>query len=69
VLAEFSQQWTRGNKDILPTVPVGKPSRQIDYVLFRPAAQWKVVEARVLDEAVASDQRAILAVLELSGQS
>jgi endonuclease/exonuclease/phosphatase family metal-dependent hydrolase len=49
----------------LPTIPSAKPARQIDYVLFRPAARWRVVEVRVLDEPVASDHRPVLAVLEL----
>ena len=49
----------------MPTVPVGKPTRQIDFILVRPAARWKVIETKVLDEAVASDHRAIFAILEL----
>ncbi len=49
----------------LPTFPVKEPTRQIDFVLFRPAGRWKVIEARVLDEAVASDHRPIVAILEL----
>lgn len=50
----------------LPTFPATGPNRQIDYVLFRPAERWKVVETRVIDEPVASDHRPILAVLELT---
>jgi len=50
----------------LPTVPVEKPNRQIDFILFHPADRWKVVEVRVLEEAMASDHRPILAVLELA---
>lgn len=57
--------WTRSNRDILPTIPVGKPTRQIDYVLYRPATRWRVIDTQVLDEAVASDHRPLLAVLEL----
>jgi endonuclease/exonuclease/phosphatase family metal-dependent hydrolase len=57
--------WTRSNTDILPTIPVGKPARQIDYVLYRPASRWRVIDTQVLDEAVASDHRPLLAVLEL----
>lgn len=64
-LKEFAKKWMRTNKTILPTIPVKKPSRQIDYVLIRPESRWKVIETKVLSEAVASDHRAILAVLEL----
>jgi len=64
-LRRFSTAWTRANEKVLPTVPVDQPTRQIDFILFRPAERWKVIEVRVLDEAVASDHRAIFAVLEL----
>jgi len=46
------------------TIPVDRPSRQIDFVLSRPLDRWKVVEVKVLDEAVASDHRPILAVID-----
>lgn len=49
----------------LLTIPVAKPARQIDWILFRPASRWRVREVRVLDEAVASDHRPIFAVLDL----
>ena len=64
VLDRFRNDWTLANSDPLPTVPVDEPRRQIDFVLFRPTSNWRTVEARVLDEAVASDHRAILVVLE-----
>jgi endonuclease/exonuclease/phosphatase family metal-dependent hydrolase len=48
----------------LPTIPARRPVRQLDYVLYRPAAAWKVIEVRVLDEPVASDHRPIFVVLE-----
>ncbi len=64
-LDQFKTTWTRTNPKPLPTVPVDQPTRQIDFILFRPANRWTVVKTRVLDEAVASDHRAILSVLEL----
>lgn len=63
---ELFKDWSNAiGEDPLPTYPAAKPTRQIDYILFRPAARWRVVEARVLDEAIASDHRPLLAVLEL----
>jgi endonuclease/exonuclease/phosphatase family metal-dependent hydrolase len=47
------------------TFPAGKPAKQIDYVLYRPAGRFRAVEAKVIAEAVASDHRPVLAVLEL----
>lgn len=64
VLKRFAQEWSRTNEQALPTVPVGRPTRQIDFILVRPAARWNVREVRVLDEKVASDHRPILAILE-----
>jgi endonuclease/exonuclease/phosphatase family metal-dependent hydrolase len=65
VLARLSEKWQNASDEETATVPVGKPRRQIDYVLFRPANRWRVVEVSVLDERVASDHRPLLAVLEL----
>jgi endonuclease/exonuclease/phosphatase family metal-dependent hydrolase len=57
-----------GDGQTLPTIPVVTPKRQIDYVLYRPAARWKVVSVEVIDEQVASDHRPLLAVFELAGE-
>lgn len=61
-------RWTSANATPLPTIPVDKPRQQIDFVLFTPAQRWKVIDVRVLDEAIASDHRAIFAELELTGE-
>lgn len=47
-----------------PTWPSDQPRRKIDYVFFRPADGWRVVEQQVVDEPVASDHRPLLVVLE-----
>jgi endonuclease/exonuclease/phosphatase family metal-dependent hydrolase len=65
VLKQFLTAWSETAPQPLPTIPVEKPERQIDYVLVRPAGRWKVIEAKVLDESVASDHRPLLVVLEL----
>lgn len=64
-LKTLRNEWQLTNEKELPTIPVDKPTQQIDFVLARPAARWRVVEVKVLDEAVASDHRAVLAVIEL----
>ncbi len=61
----FFQQWERTCRREQPTVPVARPSRQIDYILVRPQGRWRVVETKVLAEEVASDHRPLLVVLEL----
>lgn len=47
----------------LPTYPSDKPAQRIDYILGHPKDSWKVIEFRVLVEAVASDHRPVVAVL------
>lgn len=60
-LRTFESVWQRANQDVLPTIPVTQPTRQIDFVLFQPTASWRVGNVRVLTEAVASDHRGVLA--------
>ncbi len=67
-LTRLETVWKRTNGEAMPTIPVGKPSRQIDFILFHPADRWRVIQTRVLDEAVASDHRAILSLLELRAE-
>jgi len=43
-----------------PTWPSDEPRVRIDYVLFRPPGAWRVVEAKVIDENIASDHRPLL---------
>ena len=45
--------------------PGRSTDRQIDYIFVRPKARWTLVETRVLAEAMASDHRAIFAIIEL----
>ncbi|MBM3782885.1 MAG: endonuclease [Acidobacteria bacterium] len=65
VLSVLSEKWGTSTAAESPTVPVDTPKKQIDFILFRPKKGWEVVEARVLEEAVASDHRPLLAVLRL----
>ncbi|QDV47636.1 Endonuclease/Exonuclease/phosphatase family protein [Stieleria neptunia] len=64
-LARLQESWTSVNEEPLPTIPVARPARQIDFILCRPETRWRVIETRVLDEAVASDHRAIFSLVEL----
>jgi endonuclease/exonuclease/phosphatase family metal-dependent hydrolase len=64
VLDRVRRNWSVAG-GIAPTFPARQPTRQIDYVLFRPAHRWRVIEVKVIDEAVASDHRLLLAIVEL----
>jgi endonuclease/exonuclease/phosphatase family metal-dependent hydrolase len=47
------------------TFPADQPVREIDFVLYRPAERFRLLEYRVVDERLASDHRPVLAVLTL----
>lgn len=65
-MQEFGRTWVNTTSgDGFFTYPVDVPTKQIDYILHRPAESWQVLETQVLDEAIASDHRPILAVLQL----
>lgn len=58
--------WTNTATKSMPTIPVKKPTRQIDFILCKASGmRFKTVEIRVLDEEIASDHRPIFAVIEL----
>ncbi|OIQ39703.1 MAG: hypothetical protein BM563_03930 [Bacteroidetes bacterium MedPE-SWsnd-G1] len=59
------EEWSASHKNSEFTYPADNPRIKIDYVLFRPAHRWRVIESRVIDESIASDHRPILTVLEL----
>ena len=61
-LNALAREWTVADEGApTPTVPVNDPERQIDFILYRPSARWRVEEVRVLtNESVASDHLPIL---------
>jgi endonuclease/exonuclease/phosphatase family metal-dependent hydrolase len=60
--------WSNATEGDQPRLsfPADRPERQLDYVLFRPSSAMRVVSHEVIDEAVASDHRPVLVVLEWS---
>ena len=64
VLERARKVWKVANSQPLPTIPVGKPQRQIDFILCYPPQRWHVTDVKVLDEAIASDHRPIMAALK-----
>ncbi|MEZ6151236.1 MAG: sulfatase-like hydrolase/transferase [Pirellulaceae bacterium] len=73
-IESLRQQWTLPTGQDQPTIPVGKPQRKIDYILHGQAStnvefNIREVESRVLDEALASDHRPVVSVLEFTRKS
>jgi endonuclease/exonuclease/phosphatase family metal-dependent hydrolase len=63
------ERWTNaGESPLEPTVPVENPTSRIDYIFYRNAANFRLKEARVIPELIASDHRPVFAELELVGE-
>lgn len=59
------QHWTLPQTEPMPTIPVDIPTKQIDFILYRPVGAWRAVGTNVIAETIASDHRPILATLDL----
>lgn len=73
-MAELARHWTLvsdGNEAArerpAPSFPSTQPRIKIDHVLVKPPDRWRIVEAKVIDEPVASDHRPVVVRLELAG--
>jgi len=61
----LTKDWTDATAgNLKSTWPSDKPKIKVDYVMFRPANRWRVVEVKVIDDHGASDHRPVLVVLE-----
>jgi endonuclease/exonuclease/phosphatase family metal-dependent hydrolase len=47
------------------TIPVNNPNKTIDFIAFRPASRFTVLEHKVIDEKYASDHLPVRAVLKI----
>jgi endonuclease/exonuclease/phosphatase family metal-dependent hydrolase len=65
VLELFADEWLIPDKgpDRL-TFSSDRPRVEIDYIVLRPRAAWRVIEIDVIDEPVVSDHRPVLAEVE-----
>jgi len=61
----FYKAWKQTCSKNSPTYPAVNPTSKIDYILFRPANKWRIIETKVIKEEKASDHRPVLSVLEL----
>ncbi|WP_242157124.1 endonuclease/exonuclease/phosphatase family protein [Aestuariivivens sediminis] len=59
------KEWLPTFMEPAPTYPAIEPVVKIDYILCRPTNRWEVLEAKVIDEPIASDHRPVLRVLKL----
>lgn len=60
------KQWTNAiDEAAAPTAPATKPRSRIDYIFYRPAPRFELVQSEVIAEPMASDHRPVLAILKL----
>lgn len=60
------EHWAPSDPKFEPTFPSdGPPRAKIDYVLYRPANKWRVLETKVICNDKATDHCVLLSVLEL----
>lgn len=66
-IAILEEYWTPSypNDQAAPTFPSSNPKRKIDYIMYFPQKRWKVLETKVIQDAIASDHCAYLVTLEL----
>jgi endonuclease/exonuclease/phosphatase family metal-dependent hydrolase len=64
-IAILTEKWRVVTGSKLLTFPATTPDRQLDYVALHPVDAWEIVRAEVIDEAIASDHRPLLATVEL----
>jgi endonuclease/exonuclease/phosphatase (EEP) superfamily protein YafD len=65
VVKTLQVRWTNPFAGDQASTPGGRPRFRGDYVLFRPADRWRVIDTSVVDDRRASDHRPVLVVLEL----
>ncbi|WP_242205967.1 endonuclease/exonuclease/phosphatase family protein [Aestuariivivens insulae] len=57
--------WTPSLPDFQPTIPSDNPKAKIDYVLYKPANAWRVLDTKIICNDKATDHCVVLSVLEL----
>ena len=61
----LKKYWTVSDPKGVLTYPSNDPEIKIDYIFFRPAEKWQVIETKVFCDEIASDHCAVLSVLKL----
>lgn len=59
----LQQYWHLSGAPTAFTIPVEKPNRKIDYILYAPKTAWEVLHSEVIPDAV-SDHLAVLTVFK-----
>ena len=67
IINKLDQHFTRRCKiDCGFTIPVDTPTKTIDFIAYRPASYFSLVEHRVIDEKYASDHLPVIVSLKIT---
>ena len=63
----LEKYWTSSYEKENPkqTFPSLNPNKKIDYIMYFPENQWKMINTKVIQDTIASDHRAYVATLKL----
>jgi len=64
VINNFDEYFKRSSIENGFTIPVVVPTREIDFVMYRPETTFKVIKHQVIEEKYASDHRPVYVELE-----
>jgi endonuclease/exonuclease/phosphatase family metal-dependent hydrolase len=65
-IRELLQHWSHASDEpASPTAPSRQPTSRIDYIFYRPTNVFRVLQAEVIAEPVASDHRPVFAAFEV----
>lgn len=65
VIQYLDQHFVRSCQACAPTIPVEKPNRAIDFIMYKPGGTFKTVSTRVVDEQYASDHLPVVVELTI----
>jgi endonuclease/exonuclease/phosphatase family metal-dependent hydrolase len=69
-IQELLRVWTNAiDEPPSATAPSENPTSRIDFIFCRPEGQFRVSDAAVIAEPVASDHRPVVAILELCART
>jgi len=50
------------------TYPSSNPNQKLDYIMFTPKTEWKIISSKVIHNKIASDHFAYVVILELKSE-
>ncbi|MFC5409824.1 endonuclease/exonuclease/phosphatase family protein [Larkinella bovis] len=65
VMQYLDQHFVRSCQTCAPTIPVNKPNRTIDFILYKPGDTIKTLSTKVIDEQYASDHLPVVVKLQV----